>query len=162
MRKVFTNGCFDLLHVGHIKLLEFAGSQGDYLTVGIDDDKSVEALKGQNRPIVPVEERAQLLASIKWVDEVVVFSGNEELQAMLNEVKPDVIVKGSDWTKQEVVKSDTATVMLFDHTGHSCTNIIKKIGDQFASKIKSMAPIHRFTLYGEDLPEEEKNAEQTN
>jgi hypothetical protein len=78
---------------------------------------------------------------------------------MIDEVKPDVIVKGSDWTKQDVIKSDTATVMLFDHTGHSCTDIIKKIGDQFASKVKSMAPIHRFTLYGEEGLAEGENAE---
>ena len=159
MKKVFTNGCFDLLHLGHIKLLEFAGKQGDHLTVGIDDDESVAALKGQNRPIVPVQERAQLLASIKWVDEVIVFNGNEELKAMLDELDPDVIIKGSDWTKQEVIKTSRATTMLFDHTGHSCTDIIKKIGDQFASKVKSMAPIHRFTLYGEEITEGEPSAE---
>jgi D-beta-D-heptose 7-phosphate kinase/D-beta-D-heptose 1-phosphate adenosyltransferase len=153
MRKVFTNGCFDLLHVGHARLLEFAGKQGDHLVVGIDDDDSVESLKGQNRPIVPIQERAQLLASIKWVDEVVVFSGNEELQALLDEINPDVIVKGSDWQKTQVVKNEGASVVLFDHTGHSSTNIIKKIGDQFTSRIKSMAPIHRFTLYGEESGE---------
>ena len=79
MKKVFTNGCFDILHLGHIKLLEFASKQGDYLVIGIDDDNSVKELKGENRPIMPVDERAQLLASLRWVDEVVVFSGNEEL-----------------------------------------------------------------------------------
>ena len=155
MRKVFTNGCFDLLHIGHAKLLEFAGRQGDYLVVGIDDDKSVESLKGLNRPIVPIEERAQLIASIKWVDEVVVFNGDEELKALLEEIDPAVVVKGSDWQKSKVIKNENASVMLFDHTGHSSTDVIKKIGDQFASKVKTMAPIHRFALYGEETAGEE-------
>jgi len=159
MRKVFTNGCFDLLHIGHVKLLEFAGRQGDYLVVGIDDDKSVESLKGQNRPIVPIQERAQLIASIKWVDEVVVFDGEEELRALLDEIDPAVVVKGSDWQKSQVVKNEKASVMLFDHTGHSSTDIIKKIGDQFASKVKTMAPIHRFTLYGEEESGDETSEE---
>ena len=154
MKKVFTNGCFDLLHVGHVKLLEFASTQGDYLVVGIDDDKSVSDAKGANRPIVPVRERAQVIASLKWVDEVVVFSGNEELMAMLEEIKPELVIKGSDWKKSEVIHNEGAAVMLFDHTGHASTNIIKKIGDQFASKVKSMAPIHRFSLYGEDTSAE--------
>ena len=83
MKKVFTNGCFDILHVGHVKLLEFAATQGDYLVVGIDDDASVEALKGANRPIVPIKERAQVIASLKWVDEVVVFSGTKSYRQCL-------------------------------------------------------------------------------
>ena len=156
MKKIFTNGCFDLLHIGHIKLLEFAGKQGDHLIVGIDDDASVEGLKGDNRPITPVDERAQLVASLKWVDEVVVFSGAEELQACLDELDPDIVIKGSDWSKGEVIKNKRAGVILFDHTGHSSTSIIEKIGEQFASKAKTMAPIHRFTLYGEEISEEEK------
>tara|TARA_A100001201_G_scaffold75948_1_gene68645 strand:- start:1027 stop:1509 length:483 start_codon:yes stop_codon:yes gene_type:complete len=154
MKKVFTNGCFDILHVGHVKLLEFAATQGDYLVVGIDDDASVEALKGANRPIVPIKERAQVIASLKWVDEVVVFSGNEELQAMLDEIDPTLVVKGSDYNKHEVIKGKNSSVMLFDHTGHSSTNVIKKIGGQFADKAKAMAPIHRFSLYGEETPTE--------
>ena len=159
MKKVFTNGCFDILHVGHVKLLEFAATQGDYLVVGIDTDESVAALKGVNRPIVPVEERAQLIASLKWVDEVVVFNGNDELQAMLNELSPDLVIKGSDYSKRDVIKGEESSVMLFDHTGHSSTNVIKKIGDQFASKVKTMAPIHRFSLYGEETPTGEETNE---
>ena len=157
MKKVFTNGCFDILHIGHIKLLEFASKQGDHLVIGIDDDQSVKNAKGQNRPIVPANERAQLLASLRWVDEVVVFSGNEELKAMLEEIDPDIVIKGSDWQKHEVIRNDRANVILFDHTGHSSTNIIERIGDQFTSKVKTMAPIHRFTLYGEEAEEEEKD-----
>jgi len=99
---VFTNGCFDIIHIGHITLLEKAKSLGDILVVGLNSDESVKKLKGKERPIVPQNERAEILDSIKYVDYVVVF---DELTPykVITEIKPDIIVKGEDYKLKEVV-----------------------------------------------------------
>lgn len=99
---VFTNGCFDVLHVGHLSLLRAAAGHGDVLVVGINDDASVARLKGPDRPVVSVRERAELLASLECVDAVVVFS--EDTPAVLIErIQPDVLVKGGDYRPADVV-----------------------------------------------------------
>jgi D-beta-D-heptose 7-phosphate kinase/D-beta-D-heptose 1-phosphate adenosyltransferase len=101
-RVVFTNGCFDLLHPGHLKCLEEARKQGDFLVVGINSDDSVRRLKGNGRPLVPQEERAEVLAALECVDAVVVF--NEETpRELIAELRPDVLVKGGDWAANEIV-----------------------------------------------------------
>jgi len=104
-RIVFTNGCFDILHVGHIKLLHAAAAQGDRLIIGLNSDRSVQRLKGKKRPIVPQEERAALLSSIKGVDLVVLFEEATPRQ-LIDAFKPDVLVKGGDYTTQTVVGHD--------------------------------------------------------
>jgi D-beta-D-heptose 7-phosphate kinase/D-beta-D-heptose 1-phosphate adenosyltransferase len=101
-RIVFTNGCFDLLHIGHIKLLQAAGEKGDKLVVGLNSDASVRRLKGDSRPIIPEEERAALLSSIKSVDLVVIFDEDTPMELIL-EFQPEVLVKGGDYTPETVV-----------------------------------------------------------
>jgi rfaE bifunctional protein nucleotidyltransferase chain/domain len=93
---VFTNGCFDLLHVGHLQCLQFAKAQGDVLIVGINSDASVKRLKGSSRPIVPQGERAMILAGLTCIDYVTVFD-DDTPAAMVAEIIPNVLVKGADW-----------------------------------------------------------------
>jgi D-beta-D-heptose 7-phosphate kinase/D-beta-D-heptose 1-phosphate adenosyltransferase len=101
-RVVFTNGCFDLLHPGHLALLEDAAGRGDVLLVAINDDASVERLKGTGRPIYPAAERAELLLALRWVDAVTMFSEDTPLET-IQKVKPDVLVKGSEYGEGEIV-----------------------------------------------------------
>lgn len=101
-RVVFTNGCFDLLHVGHLQFLQAARAKGDVLVVGLNDDRSVRRLKGQGRPIVGQTERARILSALDCVDFVVLFS-EPTPERLLTELKPDVLVKGADYTLEQVV-----------------------------------------------------------
>ncbi len=105
-RLVFTNGCFDLLHAGHVALLESARALGDVLIVAINSDASVAKLKGSGRPLVPERERAELLLALEPVDRVVVFTEETPRQAVAALV-PDVLVKGADWGADAIVGSDT-------------------------------------------------------
>jgi D-beta-D-heptose 7-phosphate kinase/D-beta-D-heptose 1-phosphate adenosyltransferase len=99
---VFTNGCFDILHAGHVDLLERARSFGNALVVGLNDDASVEALKGPSRPIVPQQDRAAVLLGLEAVDAVVLF-GQPTPRELIAHLLPDVLVKGGDWKPEEVV-----------------------------------------------------------
>ncbi len=99
---VFTNGCFDLLHVGHLRLLESAAREGDVLIVGLNRDASVRRLKGPGRPLLPFEERARLVAALEVVDAVVGFDADTPAD-LVAEIAPDVLVKGGDWTPGTVV-----------------------------------------------------------
>jgi len=101
-RIVFTNGCYDLLHVGHIKLLERAKQQGDKLIVAINSDESVRMLKGPTRPMVGEQQRARVLAALSAIDAVVIFSEGTPLQ-LIKAIRPDVLVKGGDYTEETVV-----------------------------------------------------------
>jgi D-beta-D-heptose 7-phosphate kinase/D-beta-D-heptose 1-phosphate adenosyltransferase len=101
-RIVFTNGCFDLLHAGHISLLREAAHQGDVLIVAINSDASVQRLKGRDRPIITADERAAILAALACVDAVVTFDEDTPLE-VLEEVRPDVLAKGADYTRDQVV-----------------------------------------------------------
>ena len=102
---VFTNGCFDVLHYGHVKLLEAARAQGDFLVVGINSDESVRRLKGPGRPVVPEDQRAAMLAQYPFVDRVVIFGEDTPLE-LVREIEPDVIVKGGDYRPEDVVGAD--------------------------------------------------------
>ena len=102
---VFTNGCFDLLHVGHITYLNEARGLGDVLVVGINTDRSVRSLKGPSRPIIPEQERSHLLASLECIDYVVLFD-EETPRALIDRIRPDVLVKGADYSREEVVGHD--------------------------------------------------------
>ena len=129
---VFTNGCFDLLHSGHIDLLEKAKKLGSKLIVGINSDSSVRKIKGKNRPILSQDERAAILIGLSSVDEVKIF---DELtpEKMISEVKPDVLVKGGDWNKSEIVGADFVkrnggevhSIPLKE--GHSSSGIVENI-----------------------------------
>lgn len=101
-RVVFTNGCFDLLHVGHVRSLEQARSFGDRLIVGVNRDASVRRLKGRSRPIVAERQRAELLAALACVDWVVLF-GEATPRALIRSLRPDVLAKGGDWRQGEIV-----------------------------------------------------------
>jgi D-beta-D-heptose 7-phosphate kinase/D-beta-D-heptose 1-phosphate adenosyltransferase len=102
-RKVaFTNGCFDLLHVGHIRLLAAARDAADLLIVGLNSDSSVRRLKGEGRPIVAAEDRAEVVAALAAVDHVTIFDEDTPAE-LIAEVQPDVLVKGGDWTPDRVV-----------------------------------------------------------
>ncbi|MGO9520356.1 MAG: D-glycero-beta-D-manno-heptose 1-phosphate adenylyltransferase, partial [Candidatus Korobacteraceae bacterium] len=101
-RVVFTNGCFDLLHIGHITLLEQARRKGDRLIVGLNSDSSVRLVKGAPRPLVGEQERAKILAALSAVDAVVLFDENTPL-TLIEAIRPDVLVKGGDYTEEDVV-----------------------------------------------------------
>ena len=99
---VFTNGCFDLLHPGHIRSLESARSFGDFLIVGINSDSSVRALKGPGRPVIPQHERAEILASLECVDAVLIFD-EPTPRPVIAALLPDILVKGGDWPGDQIV-----------------------------------------------------------
>jgi D-beta-D-heptose 7-phosphate kinase/D-beta-D-heptose 1-phosphate adenosyltransferase len=125
---VFTNGCFDILHLGHVKYLQKAKALGDVLIVGVNSNDSVKRLKGKNRPVNDEYDRAYLLASLEVVDYVVIFKEDTPYE-LIKKVKPDVLVKGKDYEGKEVVGSDIAKeVKLIDFIeGRSTTNIINKM-----------------------------------
>jgi D-beta-D-heptose 7-phosphate kinase/D-beta-D-heptose 1-phosphate adenosyltransferase len=104
-RIVFTNGCFDLLHIGHIRYLEEAKTLGDVLIVGVNSNSSVRKLKGPERPILPVEERTEILSGLGCVDYITIFDELDPLN-LISSLQPDVLVKGGDWTKEQVVGSE--------------------------------------------------------
>ena len=131
-RVVFTNGCFDLLHPGHVKLLEKARSHGDALVVGINSDASVKRIKGANRPVIPEDERAEVLAALAAVDFVVYFD-EPTPRELIAEILPDVLVKGSDWGPNEIVGREEVeaaggkVISIPLEAGHSTTAIIERI-----------------------------------
>jgi D-beta-D-heptose 7-phosphate kinase/D-beta-D-heptose 1-phosphate adenosyltransferase len=104
-RIVFTNGCFDLFHVGHLKLLKQARNLGSHLIVGINSDESVRRLKGRDRPIIPQDQRAELVQSLWFVDGVVIFDEDDPLE-LIKAVRPDVLVKGGDWEEKDIIGAD--------------------------------------------------------
>jgi rfaE bifunctional protein nucleotidyltransferase chain/domain len=104
-RIVFTNGCFDLLHIGHVRYLEEAKSMGDILVVGVNSDTSVRKLKGPKRPILPEDERTEVLSGLGCVDYVTLFDEIDPLK-LITSLRPDVLVKGGDWTKEQIVGRD--------------------------------------------------------
>ncbi|MBI4377660.1 MAG: D-glycero-beta-D-manno-heptose-7-phosphate kinase [Nitrospinae bacterium] len=134
---VFTNGCFDLLHIGHIKYLRQARSYGDLLIIGLNDDSSVRKLKGPRRPLIGQDERAHLLAALDCVDYVVLFS---ELtpERLIKGIKPDVLVKGGDYTKDQVVGRDFVesyggrAEIVPVIKGMSTSHIVKKIVEKYS------------------------------
>lgn len=131
-RVVFTNGCFDLLHPGHLKSLEKARALGDFLIVGLNSDESVRTLKGPGRPVIPAEERAEILASLECVDAVMIF---DELtpQKVIAALLPDILVKGGDWPgnqivgREEVEAAGGKVVLVDVAPGYSTSDILKKI-----------------------------------
>jgi D-beta-D-heptose 7-phosphate kinase/D-beta-D-heptose 1-phosphate adenosyltransferase len=128
---VFTNGAFDLLHVGHLRYLQYARTLGDALLVGLNSDASVRRYKGEKRPIVPERERAEMLLGLGCVDYVVVFD-EDEPRDLIAAILPHVLVKGADWAHyvsgRDVVEASGGRVVLAEFVqGRSTTNIVKKI-----------------------------------
>ena len=103
---VFTNGCFDIMHVGHVRYLADARSEGDLLVVGLNSDASVQIIKGDKRPIVRQNHRAEVLASLGCVNFIVIFDEPDPLK-LIQTLKPDVLVKGEDWTEDEIVGAES-------------------------------------------------------
>lgn len=129
---VFTNGCFDLLHPGHIRSLEEARALGDVLIVGLNADASVHELKGTGRPVIPEKERAEILAALECVDAVVIF-GEPTPRETIARLLPDVLVKGGDWGSDKIVGREEVegaggrVVSVPVVSGYSTTEILKKI-----------------------------------
>ena len=128
---VFTNGCFDILHCGHVAYLAFARAQGDALCVGLNSDASVRRNKGPSRPINPEQDRAEVLGSLRAVDFVVIFDANEPRE-LIAEILPDVLVKGCDWAHyvsgREIVEAQGGRVVLADLVeGRSTTGTIERV-----------------------------------
>lgn len=128
---VFTNGCFDLLHIGHVRYLNEAAALGDVLIVGINSDESVRILKGPQRPIQNENDRAEILASLKSVKHTVIFNEETPLE-LIQKIKPDILVKGGDWALDQIVGSDFViqnggkVLSLQFVDGKSTTKIIEK------------------------------------
>jgi rfaE bifunctional protein nucleotidyltransferase chain/domain len=129
---VFTNGVFDLLHVGHLRYLQQARALGDALIVGINSDRSVRANKGPSRPVTPQDERAEILAALACVDAVVVFDEETPL-ALIALLQPDVLVKGADWATNAIVGRDVVearggrVVRVPIEAGHSTSALLERI-----------------------------------
>lgn len=124
---IFTNGCFDILHVGHVKLLEFCKSLDGYVIVAINSDESINLLKGSSRPINSQNSRKIMLEGIRFVDEVIIFNELTPLN-IIRKIQPHIIVKGSDYKFDEVVGKDFAKIILFDYIdGYSTTKIVQNI-----------------------------------
>jgi len=131
---VFANGCFDLLHVGHIRYLEAARALGDILVLGLNGDKSVRQLKGPGRPLMNQEERAEILAALECVDYLVVFDEPTAKQ-VLETLKPDVHAKGTDYTRESVPERETvlsyggSIAIVGDPKDHSTKDFLRQIAD---------------------------------
>ena len=122
MKIIFVNGCFDVLHPGHIQLFKYAKSLGDYLIVAIDSDKRVSEMKGPERPIFSQSDRSQTLEAIRYIDVVYIFDSKEDLENLLKDIAPDIMIVGSDWKGKEVVgKHYAKTVRFFDRVGEYST-----------------------------------------
>ncbi len=130
---VFTNGCFDIIHYGHIKYLEKCKKLGDALIVGLNSDSSVKKIKGKNRPVTGEKERASIMASFEFVDYVTVFSETTPAR-LIEKISPDVLAKGGDWAKSEIVgaayvKKNGGKVKTIPFVmGYSTTRILKRLG----------------------------------
>ncbi len=140
LRLVFTNGCFDLLHVGHLRYLEEARDLGDLLVVGVNSDCSVRRIKGDGRPVIGEDERAEIVAGLHCVDGVTIFEEPDPLN-LIRLLEPDVLVKGADWSPERIIGSgfvlerggEVASVPL--EPGVSTTAIIERIVSGFKEKL---------------------------
>jgi D-beta-D-heptose 7-phosphate kinase/D-beta-D-heptose 1-phosphate adenosyltransferase len=136
-RIVFTNGCFDILHAGHLESLRIAGSFGDALVVGLNSDESVTRLKGPGRPLMNEDDRAELLAALECVDIVSIFDEETPLE-LIKQVRPDVLVKGGDYGEDEVVGRDFVVStggrleIVPLRSGYSTRGLIKRIVERFS------------------------------
>ena len=129
---VFTNGCFDILHTGHVRYLSEAKKKGGILVIGLNSDSSVKKIKGSKRPVIPQDQRAEVLSALFFVDYITIFDEPDPLN-LIKAVKPDVLVKGADWAEHEIIGSgfvksvggSIERITLVPHA--STTGIIEKI-----------------------------------
>ena len=128
-KRIFVNGSFDVLHLGHLRLLNYARSLGDHLCVAIDTDRRIRELKGDNRPINSLYERKSMLVNLRCVDEVLVFDSNEDLIHIMQAYKPDIIVKGSDHRETSQLSKQYCKEVIFYERfgGYSSTKKIQDI-----------------------------------
>ena len=130
----FANGCFDLLHVGHVRYLQAAAQEADLLIVAVNDDASVRRLKGEGRPVLAAADRAELVAALRWVDYVVVFE-EPTVGPLLDTIRPDVHCKGTDYTVDNVPERDIVRAyggriaIVGDPKDHSTRDLLRRIGD---------------------------------
>jgi len=135
MTTVFTNGCFDILHRGHIELLKYCKSLGTIVIVGLNSDTSVKKNKGPSRPYFSEEDRKLTLEACRYIDHVMIFE-EETPYNLIKKLKPDIIVKGGDYIKEEVVGNDVAEVKIFNFIeGYSTTSIIEKKKDEIQNYV---------------------------
>jgi D-glycero-beta-D-manno-heptose 1-phosphate adenylyltransferase len=133
---VFTNGCFDILHAGHVDYLKKAKASGDILVVGLNSDASVRNIKGEKRPIIQETERAEILSALKSVDYVIFFDENTP-ENLINEIIPDILIKGADWPIETIVGKDTVIAnggevkTISFVTNQSTSGIIRVILDRY-------------------------------
>ena len=136
---VFTNGCYDLLHVGHIRLLQSARKKGDVLIVAINSDTSVRRIKGEKRPLINQKERAETLSGLECVDVVTVFNEDDPFN-IIKDILPDILVKGGDWPLDKIIGSDIVIknggkVMNIKYqAGKSTTNLVGKVVSAYGTK----------------------------
>jgi len=136
---VFTNGCYDLIHVGHVRLLQGARKLGGALVVGLNSDASVTRIKGPKRPLVNQKERAEMLAALSCVDIVTVFNENDPFN-IISDIIPDVLVKGGDWKKGTIIGADVVEAAggkvrnVKYVQGKSTTNLVQKVVDSYGKK----------------------------
>ena len=141
---VFTNGCFDLLHVGHVRYLEEARKQGDCLVVAVNSDSSVRQIKGPERPIIAEEQRAEVVAALGCVDWVTIFDEPDPL-VLIKLLKPDVLVKGGDWPEEKIVGASEVkeaggkVSRIPQEVGVSTSDILEKVGEAARKKTKKDA-----------------------
>jgi D-beta-D-heptose 7-phosphate kinase/D-beta-D-heptose 1-phosphate adenosyltransferase len=132
MQKIVINGTFDILHTGHLRMMKYAKTLGDYLMICIDTDRRVKELKGADRPIHNQYERAEFLSSLRVVDEVRFFDSDEELCTIFKNYQPDIMVKGSDYQGKPIVGSEHCKKIIFFERldGYSTTNTIQRIANR--------------------------------
>ena len=132
MRKGFITGCFDVLHVGHIAILKYSKSHCDHLTVALDTDERVAAAKGPDRPFNVLSDRKAVIRSIKYVDEVRIFSSDSELRHLIKEAQTDVLIVGSDWEGKTIIGEEYAKELKYFRRidGHSTTRILENTTDR--------------------------------
>ena len=141
---VFTNGCFELIHIGHIRLLQKARKRGDCLVVAVNSDRSVRQIKGPDRPIIPEEQRAEVVAAMGCVDWVTIFDEPDPL-VLIKLLKPDVLVKGSDWPEEKIVGASEVkeaggkVSRIPQEVGVSTSDILEKVGTAARKKTKEDA-----------------------
>jgi D-beta-D-heptose 7-phosphate kinase/D-beta-D-heptose 1-phosphate adenosyltransferase len=134
----FTNGCFDILHVGHVRYLREAKKTADVLILALNSDSSVRSIKGNERPLIPEKERAEIISALEFIDFVTIFSELTPLE-LINYLKPDILIKGGDWPEEKVVgreeikKWGGRVVIIPEVEGKSTTNIVEKIKDLYCS-----------------------------
>jgi len=136
---VFTNGCFDILHYGHVKYLQDARSKGDYLVVAVNSDSSIKKIKAKNRPLIAQSDRLKTVAALASVDFVVLFNEDNPLR-LIKALKPDILIKGADWSKKKIIGADfvasyggkVLTVNLVK--GRSTSALIEKIVRDFSKE----------------------------